>query len=84
MDLKTLECSVNVLKHDERYTIKPGYGNCLKEDEEEKRHPTGWVVVKQLEHIQATLKENMNPDTYTVCTHPKVMILCDIPFNDER
>lgn len=61
LDLKTLECSFNV---QERYTIKPGYGDCLKEDEEEDAHPTGWVVVKQLEHIQATLKDNMNQETH--------------------
>lgn len=36
-------------------SIKPGYGNSFEEDEEEETHPTGGVVIKQLEHVQATL-----------------------------
>lgn len=37
------------------HTIAPGYGDALKEDQEEQTHSTGRVVVKQLEHIDATL-----------------------------
>lgn len=39
------------------HTIKPGYGDAFKEDQEEQGHSTGGVVVKQFEHIKATLGE---------------------------
>ena len=36
-------------------TIKPGYGDGFEEDEIEKAHPAGGVVIKQLEHVETTL-----------------------------
>lgn len=39
------------------HTIEPGYGDAFKEDQEEQGHSTGRVVVKQFEHIKATLVE---------------------------
>lgn len=45
----------NVKKTQNNPTIKPGYGNSFEEDKEEKTHPTSRVVIKQLEHVQATL-----------------------------
>lgn len=46
--------------HKHNPTIKPGYGNSFKEDEEEKTHPTGGVVIKKTEHIKTTLKKHAN------------------------
>lgn len=40
-----------------RLTVKPWDGDALKEDQEEQAHPASGVVVKQLEHIQATLQK---------------------------
>lgn len=37
------------------HTITPGYGDALKEDQEEQTHSTGGVVVKQLEDVDPTL-----------------------------
>lgn len=36
-------------------TIEPGDGDTLEEDEEEQAHAASRVVVKQFEHIEATL-----------------------------
>lgn len=56
--------SVDVKKNGKRFpTIKPGYGNGFKEDEEEKTHPTGRVVIKKLEHVQTTLWEHTHKNT---------------------
>lgn len=37
------------------HTIAPGYGDALKEDQEQETHSTGRVVVKQFEHVDPTL-----------------------------
>lgn len=37
-------------------TIKPGYRYSFEENEVEKAHPAGGVVIKQLEDIQASLE----------------------------
>lgn len=36
-------------------TVAPGYGDALKEDQEQQAHATGRVVVKQLEHVDSAL-----------------------------
>lgn len=38
-------------------TINPGYCNAFKECNPQKAHTTGCIVVKELKHIHATLKE---------------------------
>lgn len=37
------------------YTVEPGYGDALKEHQEEQTHSTGRIVIENLEHIEATL-----------------------------
>lgn len=37
------------------HTVEPGYGDALKEDQEQQRHSAGRVVVKQFEHIEPSL-----------------------------
>ena len=44
-----LNCYVTI------HTIKPGYGDALKEDQEQQAHPTGRVVVKEFEYVDSTL-----------------------------
>lgn len=39
------------------HTVAPGYGDALKEDQEEQTHPTGRVVVEEFEHIDSTLRD---------------------------
>lgn len=38
-------------------TVKPGNRDAFKENQEEKAHPTGWVVVEEFEHVQPALEE---------------------------
>lgn len=38
-------------------TIAPGDWDALKEHQEEQTHPTGWVIVEEFEHIEATLTQ---------------------------
>ena len=42
-------------------TVEPGYGDAFEEDQEQQTHPTGRVVVKEFEHVDATL-EKYNDD----------------------
>lgn len=42
------------------HTVEPGYGDALKEDQEQQRHSTGRVVVKQFEHIESSLVAEKN------------------------
>lgn len=37
-------------------TVKPGYRYGFKEDEVEEAHPTGRVVIEQLEDVQTSLE----------------------------
>lgn len=36
-------------------TVAPGYGDALKEDQEQQAHAAGRVVVEQFEHIDSAL-----------------------------
>lgn len=38
-------------------TVKPGNWDAFKENQEEKAHPTGRVVVEEFEHVQSALQE---------------------------
>lgn len=37
------------------FTIEPRYGDAFKEHQEQQTHSTGGIVVKEFEHIEATL-----------------------------
>ena len=37
-------------------TVEPRDGDALEEDEEQQAHAAGRVVIKQLEHVQASLE----------------------------
>lgn len=51
-------------------TINPGYSNAFKERNPQKAHTTGCIVVKELEHIHATLeKEEMESCINYLCVH---------------
>lgn len=39
-------------------TIAPGDWDTLKEHQEEQTHPTGWVIVEEFKHIEATLTQD--------------------------
>ena len=46
-----------------RLTINPGYGNTFKECYPQETHAAGCIVVKQLEHIHATLHTKTTRNT---------------------
>jgi len=46
---------LNLLQYLMRHTVEPGYGDAFKEDQEQQTHPTGRVVVEQLEHVDSAL-----------------------------
>lgn len=46
-------------------TINPGYSNAFEERNPQKAHTAGCIVVKELEHIHATLDKKKKEDKNT-------------------